>query len=194
MTKKETVSMEREETETAEVSVDEQTAETAQSAGDPFERRWSKRETAKSTASPEIIGVAEGEAGSALEAERNRANELHDRLQRSMADLSNYRKRVEAEREEMAKLASMLLVAELLPVLDNFERAMSTIPTELEQFSWLQGIALIGRHLQAILEREGILAIEAVGTKFNPSLHEAIVEDETTDAEPGTVTGELQRG
>ena len=141
-----------------------------------------------------VAGESQSEPSDELQKERARSAELYERLQRSMADLSNYRKRVEAEREEMAKLAGMLLSAELLPVLDNFERALATIPRELELFSWLQGIALIDRHLKAILERQGVEPIEAIGAEFNPNLHEAVVEEESAEAKPGTVIGELQRG
>jgi molecular chaperone GrpE len=159
-----------------------------------FERRWSKRAGA-SQPPPEVAQpVASADLQAQLEKEKTRADELHDRLQRSMADLSNYRKRSESEREEMTKFANMVLVSELLPVLDNFERALSAIPHELEQFTWLQGIALIERHLRALLEREGLQTIEAAGTPFNPSLHEAIVEEESADVAPGTVIAEMQRG
>jgi molecular chaperone GrpE len=159
-------------------------------ADSQFERRWSKKATAKSPILPEIISITPEK----VDAPSGQAADLAERLQRAMADLSNYRKRVEAEKEEMAKMASMFLVAELLPVLDNFERALESIPEELQMFSWLQGIALIERHLGAILERQGVESIEAVGQPFNPSLHEAIVEEETTESPPGTVVGELQRG
>jgi len=161
----------------------------AESADSQFERRWSKKSSGKSATADITLG-----SGDDVEKERKRADELFDRLQRSMADLSNYRKRVEAEREEMAKMAGMLLVAELLPVLDNFERALESIPPELRYFSWLQGIGLIERHLRAILEREGVEPIEAVGQNFNPNLHEAIVEEESAEAKPGTIIGELQKG
>lgn len=161
---------------------------------DRFERRWSKRTGTKAARTEALSAEPAGDPAADLEKEKERAGDLHDRLQRAMADLSNYRKRVEAEREEMAKLASMLLVAEILPVLDNFERALATVPKELEMLSWIQGVALIERHLRAILERQGVEAIDAVGSKFNPNLHEAIVEEESSDAEPGTVVGELQTG
>src|SRR5579862_8866119 len=116
----------------------------------PVERRWSKKTSGKAQV-PDIQPASDD-----VEKERQRADELLERLQRSMADLSNYRKRVEAEREEMAKLASMLLVAELLPVLDNFERALESIPKDLQMFSWLQGIVLIERHIRAILDWQGV--------------------------------------
>ena len=159
-----------------------------------YERKWSKRSNAAAPI-PEVANAAGGpELTAQLEKEKNRADELFERLQRSMADLSNYRKRSESEREDMAKFANMLLISELLPVLDNFERALATIPRELEQFTWLQGVALIERHLRALLEREGLQPIEAAGTPFNPSFHDAIVEEESADAAPGTVIGEMQKG
>jgi molecular chaperone GrpE len=170
---------------------DESASVESENAEPRFERRWSKRASSTPSATPVEVGI---EAAMDAQKEKARADELYERLQRSMADLSNYRKRVEAEREEMAKLASMLLVAELLPVLDNFERALESIPRELEMFSWLQGVALIERHLRAILERQGVEPIEAMGKDFNPSLHEAIVEEEVAETKPGTIVGELQRG
>jgi molecular chaperone GrpE len=174
---------------------DENGAARASEAEEPrFERRWSKRAGAAQTPRQVAQPAESADLQAQLEKEKTRADELHDRLQRSMADLSNYRKRSESEREEMTKFANMVLVSELLPVLDNFERALSAIPHELEQFTWLQGIALIERHLRALLEREGLQTIEAAGTPFNPTFHEAIVEEESADVAPGTVIGEMQRG
>lgn len=163
-------------------------------SGEPkFERRWSKRGHAPQPP-PEVSQAASADLEEQLQKEKTRADELFERLQRSMADLSNYRRRAESEREEVTKFANMVLMSELLPVLDNFERALAAIPRELEQFTWLQGIALIERHLRALLEREGLQTIEAAGTPFNPSFHEAIVEEESADVAPGTVIGEMQRG
>lgn len=159
-----------------------------------FERRWSKRSTPKAATEVGPEQTLPSTGSEDLQKEKARADELHDRLQRSMADLSNYRKRAEAERQEREKLAGMLLIAELLPVLDNFERALDSIPRELQFFSWIQGIALVERHLRAILDRQGIQPIEALGSDFNPNYHEAIVEEETSEAKPGTIVGELQRG
>jgi molecular chaperone GrpE len=163
-----------------------------------FERKWTKRSSAQSppyvaeqTVSP-LTGEAELRAE--LEKQKQRADELSDRLQRALADLANYRKRAEFEREEMVKFANMMLVAELLSVLDNFERALQTIPKSLQQFTWLQGIMLIERQLRAILEHQGLQPIEAVGQPFNAALHEAIVEEVTTEYAAGTVVAELQRG
>jgi molecular chaperone GrpE len=88
----------------------------------------------------------------------------------------------------------MMLVAYLLPVLDNFERALTTIPGDLGMLTWIQGVALIERQLQAILEQQGLQPIDAIGQPFNPQLHEAINEIQTSDHPAGTVVQEYQKG
>lgn len=115
-----------------------------------------------------------------------------DRWQRAVADFSNYRRRTEAEREQQAKLHNMVLVGELLPVLDSFERALSSIPRELAGFSWLSGIALVGHQLQYMLERQGLQAIEAEGARFDPHLHEAVMQEEGPGEQ--VVLAVLQKG
>ncbi|HZT97117.1 MAG TPA: nucleotide exchange factor GrpE [Chloroflexota bacterium] len=183
------------ETDQEDVSAEEAGSESRPAAAEQpqYERRWSKK---SSSSRPADVTPEQESSEDADESEkqRARADDLFDRLQRALADLANYRKRVESEREDMAKFASMLLVSELLPVLDNFDRALETLPKELEYFTWIQGVMLVERQLRAILERQGVEPIKAVGEKFNPSLHEAIVEEESSEAAPGTVIGELQTG
>jgi molecular chaperone GrpE len=94
----------------------------------------------------------------------------------------------------MEKFASMLLVSELLPVLDNFERALATVPGNLAMLTWIQGVMLIERHMAALLEHQGLAPIEAEGQQFNPQFHEAISERETADADPGAVVQVYQKG
>lgn len=171
---------------------DDKAQKTSSHDDDRFTRRWSKEPERKADPDPSE-SVVEDPTPELLK-ERARANDLYERLQRSMADLSNYRKRADAEREEMAKFASMLLVADLLPVLDDFDRALATLPTDLQRLTWLRGVVLIQRHLQAILEHQGVTAIEAVGRKFDPSFHEAVVEEPNAEAEPGTIIADLQTG
>ena len=88
----------------------------------------------------------------------------------------------------------MMLVQELLPVLDNFERAVATIPGNLAMLTWVHGVMLIERHLRAILEHRGLESIEAQGKPFSPHYHEAVSDRETDEAPPGTVLQEYQRG
>jgi len=127
-------------------------------------------------------------------ATRRRVAELQDRWQRAAADLANFRKRTEQEKGDMQKLASMLLVQQLLPVLDNFDRALASIPGNLQMLTWIQGVMLIERHFRAILEQQGVAPIEAQGQPFNTYYHEAVSERETEEVAPGTVLQEYQKG
>ncbi len=137
---------------------------------------------------------ASEEAGDALDQERQRAEEYKRDLQRLAADFSNFRKRAEAERDDVVRYASASLIGRLLTVLDGFDRALETVPRELAHFSWMDGIWLVERQLRAILEAEGLQSIEALGKPFDPREHEAVVYEETADAREGTVIGELQKG
>jgi molecular chaperone GrpE len=113
--------------------------------------------------------------------------------QRSQADFANYRRRSEQERAELIKMAEAGLLRELLPVLDDLERAMGGLPAELRGLTWVEGILIIDRKLNAILEMHGLKPIEALGKEFDPFEHEAVIRE----GEPGeatTVTGELQKG
>ncbi len=122
------------------------------------------------------------------------ANDYLDQWRRTAADFSNYRKRVEREREEMSRFSSALLLSKILPVLDDFERAMATLPGDLRAFSWVEGVALIQHKLWLTLEGEGLKPIEAAGQPFDPTRHEAILREETTAYPDGQVIAELQRG
>jgi molecular chaperone GrpE len=123
-----------------------------------------------------------------------RAAEYLDQLQRTQAEFANYKKRLEREREEFISLANAALISKLLPVLDDFERALETVPDNLQNLTWVEGIQLIERRLHAILEQEGLSEIEAVGEQFDPELHHAVVREETTEQDENTVVGEMQKG
>jgi molecular chaperone GrpE len=164
-----------------------------------FEVKWSKKDSARSSPVTETVPAPGNQDDVAtlrkqLEEEKQRANDLRDRWQRAAADLVNLRKRTEQEKGDLEKFAAMLLVQELLPVLDNFERALNTIPKNLRMLTWIYGVALIERDLQATLERRGLAPVETMGKPFDARFHEAISERETTDAEPGTIVQDFQKG
>lgn len=123
-----------------------------------------------------------------------RAEELAGRWQRTQADFINYKRRVEQERSELAKVANLGLVARILPVVDDFERAMATLPRELYRLTWIEGVALIQRKLEYMLEQEGLTPIEALGKDFDPALHEVVTVEEGVAPHEGQVVAELQRG
>jgi molecular chaperone GrpE len=129
-----------------------------------------------------------------LERAEAQAAEYLDQLQRTQAEFANYKKRLEREREEFISLANAALISKLLPILDDFERALQTVPDNLPSLTWVEGILLIERRLRMILEQEGLSEIEAVGEQFDPELHHAVVREETTEQDENTVIGEMQKG
>jgi len=111
--------------------------------------------------------------------------------QRTQADFVNYKRRVEQERNETSKFANSMLVLDLLPVLDDMERALDNVSTKLAGLTWVEGIRLIYRKLQAVLQGHGLTEIKALGQPFDPNLHEAVLYGEGGD---GIVIEELQKG
>ena len=87
-----------------------------------------------------------------------------------------------------------MLLAKLLNVVDDFDRALASTPPELEHLGWIEGLWLVERKLRALLESEGVTPIEAIGKPFDPREHEAAIYEETDSAPEGQVTGEIQRG
>ncbi len=130
----------------------------------------------------------------ALEEARRQADEYLDQWRRAVAEFANYRKRVEKERQEFAQQANARLIGRLLVLLDDFERAFATLPPALMNLTWIEGLHLIYRKLQVILEGEGLEAIEAAGKPFDPLEHEAVTYEEVEGVEEGQVLGEVQKG
>jgi molecular chaperone GrpE len=127
----------------------------------------------------------------ALDEEKGKAERYLANWQRTQADFDNFKKRAEQEKVEVTRFANGVLMINLLPILDDFERALDNVSPKLAGFTWVDGIELINRKLQAVLEAQGLCPIEAVGKEFDPNLHEAVLEGE---GEEGKVIEELQRG
>lgn len=128
-----------------------------------------------------------------LEQAEARAEEYLDSLQRERASFQNYKKRVEAERLAQAERMRGEILIKLLPVLDDFYRALEAVPAE-ERDSWYEGVVLIQRKLERFLEEQGVTEIPALGQRFDPNYHEAVGVEENTDAEPDTIVEVVQRG
>jgi len=111
--------------------------------------------------------------------------------QRAQADLINYKRHSEQERQEISQFANSILILNLLPILDDLERAFNSTPPELTSLAWVDGIRLIDRKLRASLEAQGLSQIKALGEAFDPHLHEAVRQDKGTE---GTVVEEVQKG
>jgi molecular chaperone GrpE len=129
-----------------------------------------------------------------LEEQKAKAAEYLDGWQRARAEFANYKKRIEKEQEDMVKSANGAFITRLLPVMDDFERAFQTLPLDLMGMTWLEGIALIQRKLQMLLEQEGVTVIETEGRLFDPTLHQAVTHEESEEHEEGQIIGEVQKG
>ncbi|MFL7790799.1 MAG: nucleotide exchange factor GrpE [Anaerolineae bacterium] len=129
-----------------------------------------------------------------LEKAKAQAAEYLDGWQRAQAEFSNYRKRQEAERGQMMTLANMAMLHKILPVVDDFERALATLPDDLRQLTWCEGVFLIKAKLDALLDSEGVKPIEAEGQEFDPVYHEAVTYEEAPGYEEGQIIGVVQRG
>ncbi|MVO99474.1 nucleotide exchange factor GrpE [Paenibacillus lutrae] len=140
----------------------------------------------------------DGEQTSARDAElqelRVQAEENQQRLLRTQADFDNFRRRSRQEKEEFAKYASLKLIEQLLPVIDNFDRALLS-SRETQDFEALaKGIEMVYRQLEQLMTQEGLTPIQAVGQPFNPEFHQAVMQVETEEYEEGIVVEEMQKG
>lgn len=129
-----------------------------------------------------------------LEKLRAENEEYQQRLLRAQADFDNFRRRTVKEKEELGKYASAKLITELLPVIDNFERALNTTGDLSDAASYVKGVEMIFRQLEGVLKAEGLTAMEAEGQPFNPEFHQAIMQVESEEHEEGIVVEVVQKG
>jgi molecular chaperone GrpE len=135
------------------------------------------------------------EAGSAeLEKLQAEVLEHQQRTLRVQADFDNFRRRTQKEKEDLGKYASSKLITELLPVIDNFERALQASEENPEFESFSKGVNMIFRQLESVLATEGLTAMKSVGEPFNPEYHQAIMQVESEEYEEGIVVEEVQKG
>ena len=123
---------------------------------------------------------------------RKERDALHDRLLRQAAEFDNFRKRVERERRDLVQTASLDFVQELLPVIDDFERALQIDAPGAD--SYRQGIEIIYRALMDMLRKRGVTPIDAVGAPFDPQVHQAVAYEEAPDRRDGEVMEQFTRG
>jgi molecular chaperone GrpE len=125
---------------------------------------------------------------------RKQVEEKQDRLLRALAEAENFKRRTQRERDESVRYANESLLRDLIPVLDNLERALGAARTAGGAEGVVGGIELIHRELLKVLERAGITRYSALGQTFDPTRHEAIARVVSVDAKPGTVVGETMPG
>lgn len=128
-----------------------------------------------------------------LQAARRERDALQDRLLRTAAEFDNYRKRMDRERRELSEYVASDVLAELLPIVDNFERALQA-PAGGDGDAFRKGVELIHRQMLDLLRKRGVTPIDAVGADFDPNLHQAVIHEPSGDHREGEVMQELQRG
>lgn len=129
-----------------------------------------------------------------LEEARAKEGEYLDGWQRARAELANARKRFQREQAQAYTNAKADVLVRLLPLVDDFERAFETLPDDLSNPTWIEGVRLIQHKFQVLLEQEGVASIEATGQKFDPFLHQAVTHEPSEDVPEGHVIAEMQKG
>lgn len=146
-------------------------------------------------AEPETAEVHEDGAGSAEETVKEEPKESEsERYLRLAAEFDNYRKRTAREFGEIIKSANARLLKDLIEIKDNFERALEGQASPADIQAYRKGVELIYGQLTALLEKENVKPIEAVGKAFNPNLHEAMLQQESDEYDEGIVCQEIQKG
>ena len=180
--------------------VKRQSAEDIETAGERSTENYSGNSgeqevsSEEQTSSQDASGESTEEETSSGKEENAELVQLKDKYLRTLAEYENFRKRSEKEKAQMFELGAKSIIEQLLPVVDNFERALEHISEEEKENSFVKGVEGIYKQIQKMFSDCDIQAIEAVGQKFNPALHNAVMTEEEGDAEEDTVTADLQTG
>lgn len=125
---------------------------------------------------------------------KEKIEQLEDRVKRQLAEFENFRTRTEREKHAMFETGARSVIEKILPVVDNFERGLDTVPPESREDPFVDGMNRVYKQLLTELENMGVKPIEAVGQEFDPNLHNAVMQVESEEYESGVVAQELQKG
>jgi len=128
------------------------------------------------------------------QAMQEKIDELEDRVRRQMAEFENFRKRTDKEKAAMFETGAKSVIEKILPVVDNFERGLATLPEEEKSSPFAEGMQMIYKQLLTELENIGVKPIEALGCEFDPNFHNAVMQMESDEFESGVIAQELMKG
>ena len=165
----------------AEVQTEAQAAEEAEAA-----------ENAEAAEGVVEDAPAEADPAAEVEALKQQLAESAERMKRLQADFENFRRRTRQEKEELSNMVVQDFIKDLLPMIDNFDRAMAAEATDAAQFQ--QGVEMIYKQLDEVLKGKGLEKIETAEAKFDPNFHQAVMRVENPDLEDDTIAAELQKG
>ncbi len=185
--------------ENAEASAEKETSEAAENVQEKSEEPQVKEESAaeeKQESKPE--GKKKKDKASKQDKEKEALKEqvaaLDDKVKRQLAEFENFRNRTEKEKAASYDNGAASVLKKILPVLDNFERGLATVPEDKKEDPFVQGVDKVYRQLVTELENIGVEPIEALGLPLDPNLHNAVTQQENEEYEPGTICAELQKG
>ncbi len=185
------------ETETMEDVIEE--AETSEevsredSSGEDADGEASEGEAAMSKAEKKAARK-QAKHDKKADAYKEQIEQLEDKVKRQLAEFENFRNRSEKEKQAMFETGAKSVIEKILPVVDNFERGLATVPEEKQEDPFVDGMNRVYKQLLTELENIGVKPIEAVGQEFDPNLHNAVMQTESEEYESGIVAQELQKG
>lgn len=178
-----------EETKAAEESAEETKAEDTAEAENAQDAEETSEETETKEKKDGIFGKKKKK-----DKKDEQIEDLNDRLRRQMAEFDNFRKRSEKEKSQMFDMGARSIIEKVLPVVDNFERGLAAVPEEQKDDAFVTGMDKVYKQMMTEFDSIGVKPIEAVGQEFNPDLHNAVMQVESEEYEPGVVAQELQKG
>ena len=178
-----------EETQAAEESAEETKAEDAAETETAQDTEATSEETDTKEKKDGICGKKKKK-----DKKDEQIEDLNDRLRRQMAEFDNFRKRSEKEKSQMFDMGAKSIIEKVLPVVDNFERGLAAVPEEQKDDAFVTGMDKVYKQMMTEFDSIGVKPIEAVGQEFNPDLHNAVMQVESEEFEPGIVAQELQKG
>ena len=179
--------------ENASEEVKEEAVET-EAVEEAAEATEEKKEAKEAKKNDKKKAKADKKNDAKCEAMQAKIDELEDRVKRQMAEFENFRKRTEKEKTMMFETGAKSVVEKILPVVDNFERGLATIPEEDADSAFASGMKMIYKQMMDELDKLGVKPIEAVGQEFDPNFHNAVMQVESEEYESGIVAQELLKG
>ena len=158
------------------------------------EKEAKASETDKETEKSEDAGKKEKAPEKKKDPKDEKIDELNDKLRRSMAEFDNYRKRTDKEKSAMYEIGAKDVIEKILPIVDNFERGLNTIPEDAKGTAFAEGMEKIYKQFVKTLDDLGVKPIEAVGKPFDPNFHNAVMHVEDENRGENVVAAELQKG
>ena len=158
------------------------------------EKEAKASETDKETEKSEDAGKKEKAPEKKKDLKDEKIDELNDKLRRSMAEFDNYRKRTDKEKSAMYEIGAKDVIEKILPIVDNFERGLNTIPEDAKGTAFAEGMEKIYKQFVKTLDDLGVKPIEAVGKPFDPNFHNAVMHVEDENLGENVVAAELQKG